>query len=125
MMMTRGKRILFGLLLIAVALLIFLLLSTGVDFWLQRNLILYSKTPPILMTVLFVVAAFGVYRNDTDRGRLFVVASLLGIAACYAIQQWQPAWWPLYGASLFRIALFWHGLSIFALSRFRRLRRGA
>lgn len=121
----RNKRHLLtaAIALIAISAAMLLVLATGIDYWLQRNFLIYSKTPSILMSVLFVAAAIGVYRNDTDRARFFVVAGLLGVAACYAIQQWPPSWWVLYGTSVFRAALFWHGLSIYGLSEYRRRSR--
>lgn len=103
----------------ATATAVVVVIFTGIENVLSRWLLLYKNTPPIATVILALSAAWGMYKNPQDRARFFMIGSLLLCATIYAIAQWNPPWWIIYGDSLLLSAINIILTCIFSLSIYR------
>lgn len=98
--MKDNKQLVAAIICFALAILVGLVMFTGIEGVLARWLLLYKYTPPIVTVILAFFAALGVYRNPQDKARLLMVGALVGVAFVYLLAQWSPPWWIIYGDSL-------------------------
>ena len=115
----RKKHLLFlGVILITVSMAVLTELFAN-GFWLQQWLTIYNRTPPATTALLYLAAAWNVWRNDVDRARYMVVATLVTGAAVYLLLQWPPEWWGIYGRAVYQLQFSLLPLSMLALSQHR------
>lgn len=116
---SNSKQLVAALICFAAAATIGLVMLTGVEGVLSRWILFYKRTPPIATTILALFAAWGMYRNPQDRARFLMIGSLLLCATIYAIAQWNPPWWIIYGDSLLLSAMNTMLTCILSLSIYR------